>query len=878
MGNLIFHSVPIVITDTNSSNPYPIYVSSTNPRDIVTQTLRIGFDNAYGITQTPSTLTNPVFIVSFPSVYTLSLFSDIITATVTEYIYMPPSSIIDSTSILSSQATYVLGKTYSPLTSVSGNKVYLTFSQSSITIPQNFLFYEIVLNNIHNPIDEGNTGLFEVKITNENLTYLYRTYTNLNNFWEQPGSDDTIQDDFMPYNGGNTLTFDNNRWVIDVYSVSDTENQASINSISINAGAFYQYQFIVADNPNFIEGASVLISLSQTGNNDNEMFTMIPPQIELNSSDGFVYFWIGVVCGTPRGKYVISFVASDPNFYQINPIIVNVDITPSVLNLDVPTESIPQGTDVKLLITLSQPNVDAIDIDYTTTSNSVPVSPYVIYKASALTAGRQLYTTISIDPNSTTTQTFSVRLSNTCYTLNSMQTFQITVGGAVPTLSNVNLADFIKVPTSTTRRLSTVSSNLNSIQLTFNSPTAPLDLYCALFCSSMTPPSTAQIIQGGPNTPLLQFYSNEFLQNNTNTNIEFDNLVRGQSYTLNCIASTTQTNVNLRTTSIFSITSIGNNTLATPPTLTTQCAQFSFYQTNFALTDRIKSLLVNYCQNQFSGSGGCVVCMDPTMTYINHGLALTPNLICPVASKTKLRFLQSNTTNQTNSNNTTNTTVTPTILNLTYFSTCAVPDLLCPTDSANYNTTINTNIINNLKMKTIFANFFGTPAANALYDIQSVIDDTVPDLNSLNFSNLTYSINGQMSFALGYKLQKTIQCSWAVTTSTPTIQDLQICNNTVLCGIAIVSPTPFVVNLQPQDPSPLQYNTNYNLYVGCYNYVPLSTKVTGVKSFASFTIVKPVIPGQCLNKSLIYPNCTASGSYMNMSLMVIFLLFAILFN
>merc|ERR1712166_1030685 len=235
-------------------------------------------------------------------------------------------------------------------------------------------------------------------------------------------------------------------------------------------------------------------------------------------------------------------------------------------------------------------------------------------------------------------------------------------------------------------------SSKNSIKFEFTPPYNPIYVYCALVCYNRNYPSDDKIMKFDNVSDNLTSYYTAMFNTKTKSNIIFNDLVRGQSYKLRCIISSTEGVVAQRTSAAVSIEKLAsaNGTVSEfiPTSVTkTQCVQYYFTSDPGQAT---KIAMVNYCQKLFSATGystsGCVVCTDSELTYTSPGLELPNNLTCTATTtKSRLRFLQSaSTTNNSTvlTPTTASSTVNPSLVNQS--NTLIVTDLVAPNISKSF--------------------------------------------------------------------------------------------------------------------------------------------------------------------------------------------------
>jgi len=334
----------------------------------------------------------------------------------------------------------------------------------------------------------------------------------------------------------------------------------------------------------------------------------------------------------------------------------------------------------------------------------------------------------------------------------------------------------------------------------------------------------------------------------TKTNINFNNLVRGQRYKLRCIISSTEGNVEQRTSAAVSIEELKSNNgtvtqfIPTPVTKT-QCVQYYFTSDPGQAT---KIAMINYCQKLFSTTGysssGCIVCTDSELTYTSPGLELPSNLTCTAtATKSRLRFLQPNTaaTNSTKvlSGTDATTKVNPRLVNESNpitFSVCPIQHPVCTSDVSGNKlyTDYFDQLIADTKTQALFKKNLGivnVPVNNTLI----VTDATTPDI-SKNFVVTINSIRADGLMIFSAKFTSALRCSWQIADSSAapaTGSAVASCTDTQWCGQNFRVGT--LVSATATDPNNLKAfskGKSYALYFACFNDIPYSTSVSNIFS------------------------------------------------
>jgi len=838
-------------------------VTDVNPRNVSTHTFRITFDSAIGLSATPITISNtPQIIITFPQDYNLSWYTTVkATATIDEYTNDTSNNVTKTSSITPASV------------SQSGNRVTIILPSASTVFNTNWRYWEIKVSQITGPTDttsgasNNTTGPYSVILTNSNYSSIYRTYSNMNN--AAYNTMNTQVDSWIQFNRGVEFKFDNTKWVVDI------NTSGIFNRLTVRPGRFIISTFTVKSNSSsFIQPRSASISLNdQTFRLADTSYTIATGLYQP------VTFYIGAPCGTAPGNYIIYFSLSGDSvntfFAPLAPVQVTLDAsTTGVMNFTTPP-SIPAGSSTVIFYSMSEPNVDALNVSWaaseTIKNDSTSAITSVTIPAATIKAGTtytntnsNIFSTFSItNLQATNTQIFKPNTLNSCYTWSS-SSLTITISGTQAIIPNqYDFTSSFKYFNSDSDATLTIK---NAIQFSFTPPYTPIYVYCALVCYNRNYPTDDVIkstLNNNNSDNLTRYYTSMF-NTKTASNIIFDNLVRGQRYKLRCIISSTEGTVTSRTSAAVSIEQLSsvNGTVSqfvpSAPTKT-QCVQYYFTSDPGQAT---KIAMINYCQKLFSGSGwsqsGCIICTDSGLTYTSPGLALPTNLTCVAsAAKSKLRFLQ--TTNTTtpaapasNSTVLTPTTagssVNPSLVNQSNpitFSVCPVQHPVCPSDvSGNklYSDYFN-QLIADTKTTALFNTNLGivnVPVNNTMI----VNDNVAPDISkNFNVNIMSLNANGLVQFSASFT--SALRCSWQVadTSAAPatgaaidSCTDTQWCGKNFSVGTLVANTSTDVNNLKA-----FTAGKSYALYIACYNDVPYSTSISNFMS-TPLSISNPVTP------------------------------------
>jgi hypothetical protein len=820
-------------------------ISDVNPRNTSAHIFRVTIDRGTDLTTSPLTIANsPYIMITFPKEYHLAWYPSVKpTASIEPYTNDDNNNIIKGNTITPSNVIQ------------SGNRVFIYLPDNSYTLDTNFRYWEITIKNIVGPTDNTaqkvyqSTSAYDVIITNSNLTYLYRTYTNLNQ-----GSFDPlvpVVDSWLAYNRGNTFTFDNTTWVIDIVTGGVS------NMLNIKPGRYYTSSFLVkANSSSTIRPSAVVMSLS-----DTTFKTLYASYTVSSSHMQSIPFHIGVACGTAPGNYIVYFsyvlATTTPtapnNWAPLSPVQITIDNdSKGTISYQTPS-SIPAAGSTWIGIVLSEPNFDALIVSWADADNvkndSTAKLEGAIIPANTVTTGssndalspiRCAFSITNFDIN--TPQIYKTSDPNTCYTW-ATNTITINIAGATAIIPQ----DYNIVPAFTFYNASNDATlaNKNSIRFNIKFPYAPIYIYCALVCINNDFPAT-EVIKAPTvkNTNILQFYSG-VSTSAAGQDLIFSDLIRGQRYKLKCIIESVQGDKTKRTSTSGTLTQYTNanginiDIMPAYPQ-TTYCAQFLFYSDPGQET---KIAIIQYCQKLFSSPGwmnnGCVVCIDSGKLYRTPGLSLPDENIC---------FAPKSTTASTGTSNTlttpTSTTAGDLVIPVTVtenrtilYSVCAVASPACTSDVSGNK--LYSDYFNQFKTDLATQELFKTNLniINAQVAQVNTYDDTkTPDLAGLNITNVSNQLTGLVTFTATYATP--LKCSYQITTTAasaaPSFDSIISCTDS-LCGT--VKPNSFgnTVSTNANNLKALTPSTTYNIFFACTNDIPYAQKRATVIAASSFT-------------------------------------------
>ena len=813
-------------------------VSDKNPRRDSQHSFRVTFDSAIGLTPLPITIdSTPILYIYFPAEYNLTWNSSIPSVTINQY-----------TSNLNNQT--VLSTTYTSNTVlITGNRVTITFKTSSLTLPQNFRYWDIRLSNILNPeisinsedYNKHTTGFFQITLTNSVNTVLFNTLTNVNTYASE--IIDKMQFDLLNWNKGNIYEYSTQKWIVDFH---DSYNE--INRVHINPGRYRKIicsfrENLHPDSKNAIGSISLKDSIFKTSNSVYKIDTNDVNPYEL---------YLGVPCGTAEGYYILNFsLSGSSHFEPLSRVIAVLDNSSKGIISFIAPSNVPIGGSAKISIYLNEYNFSALNINWELEDNSqndqtakmqnIKINSALDFSYD-LSKGPDVFGYSEFSITSTkevnTPQVFIPKVSDSCWTFEDIQGISITISGTIP-----DLADNLDLSQSFIFFDANIDTTLekNSIKFVFTPPIDTMYLFCALVCIDKDFPTEEQIyLPNKKDDSFVQFYKGFFFNKNP-VDIFFKNLIRGQDYKMKCIAQSSHAEFNLRSTKDTIILnpivegSNSNSKLSIKPVkpVDTKCIKFNFMNTPSKETT---SAMIKYCQSLFYEGGwnhnGCVICTDYDAKEFAMGFQLPSNINCLNTTTAPTRFLQPNTI------------VENSVSNSTSYSICALAHPICKTDvnlyKKSYDDVIDTftdTLITpvGFKMNLNIQDFNLNTTILPTFDIDLV----EPDIRKVTASLIKYELNGLVSFKA--KSDKLLKCYWMISsdydTTPPSFYTLENCNSQ-WCGVAKLGLEEKTFTTDSKNLKALTEDFMYSIFLGCVNDIPLSRKRSEILSIANLQIPK----------------------------------------
>ena len=811
--------------------------SSQNiPRLYSNYTFLVSFDNNMNPSNQPTSISNsPYLVISFP-------FSDF---KIGWYINNKITAIVNNFDLINGLPTSTLQYNTNNVYFLS-NTLVLYFGVTTINFTSSFTYLKIQVLSVPNPIQEVTTsiGRFKVTLSNVNVSSLYRNYSNLSNLSinQLASNFDSNTLNLIQYTRGLNYTFSNSKYILDLSC------NYQINQIFLTNGIANKCYFYIRNPGNnvFLPAVKLNITLIDPYN----IIKISNYPLVFYTTQNIVNFMIGVNCMSPPGTYFIYFSLDNTTYFlPIPPIQVNIDNSiQGIVSVTQMNSDVVIGGEQPFYFTLSDYTVDSMIFNFTSgtlNDSSAYISNVSIPMFSNSGKGYfNIYNPTAIDK-----QKFIAKIPLKCWGTQSITIF-FNVSIKPFNISNINLNNtFSSFSNSDTDP--TILRNI--VFFTFSPPASPLYLKCVLLCASSSYPTDNDILNNNiVQSPLMKYFESYIISSSL-TNINFEGLVRGKSYKLKCIASTTESNVYQRTTAIAVFEQMVNNKgkitrIDVPKKLNLVCNKYNF---NSDPGEDSIAKIINYCQNFITSNlnsayplninPACLYCID-TLNNTALGINPYPNSNCNpqsfgsrrlsgmLDSNNKLRelkFLQS-------SNST--SVINPVIWNL-----CVVQDYLCSND--NYlntptNKTVNDFLTQDFKSFIQNADYVNklnlTTNVSILNNVTSITDFSLTVISN-------YLVNGDGSFILVINSLIDIFCFYkiAINGQNATISSVIGCNDPNLCGNFIVNAN-VSYSLDSKQTPFLAIPNNYTFINYCINELFPFADNNYVFNF-SFSVL-PIIP------------------------------------
>lgn len=758
------------------------------------------------------TLTNsPVLYVTFPSDYKFSLYTFTPSAEIMAY----------ETSELDLENVEII-EDFITVNTVEqfGNQLKITFTQTSFTFDKYFQGFKLRLFNLPVPVDNTEntvtgrvtTESFRFSWINSDLTMIFRTFRNLNNF----SNIDIIgssTDRLRVAHKGFKYVFDQRRWVVDIQSADNSNS--SLNYLSVKAGIFNRANLKVRTNSKFIPPAKAGLVI------DHSRIKISGTPYVVTALQADVLFLIGLPCEEQAGMYYVlpQFKMNDlePGV-MANPYLQFMPFAPLTVEITNQFKGIIQfqaNYDVRINgstfvdFSLTDPAFTDIVLEFKDSSDSL------IEKTTISANKTEARTVMRItNPNASAVQSYELGVpSNSCYEFQ-WEKISFTISSVAAIIPN----DAIKESMFEYRNADTDTTitDYSTIRFNFVTEYTQIYVYAALACFNDDFPTDEQMkSQNVTSTPRLAFYS-EILNIKGSAVIDFTSLIRGNPYKLKVLIESTQGDKTLRTSSsmIKLNQTLTNGTIVSlmaGSQVNPLCASYRFKSRPGI---QVTNPLLWYWQSRFSEGGyektGCVTAVDQYGTNIPGLPSIRNETSC---GRQNCRFIDrvDYVVNQTQKDN-----------SETYII-CAYPYSTCTTNPSDYVEKFNTllNELNTNITVNVAINAFVVPEFTLTTTSDSAITRT-PTITELKLTGNKASFTAVADSALSCFVKP-------ITGAQPAVTDFDTCSS----GCTVIN----VANVAGKyEVSVASAAGTYNLYAVCYNDMPCSDSRTSVVSWGTVTV------------------------------------------
>ena len=860
------------------------YPSNTIPRYYSNHYFKFTIDYANRLTNDFSSPDEPIIMIEFPEEYNLPWYVERkIESTIFEY----------RTNFGSSKEVepIITRKVEVDKTEVNGNRVDIyykkgTSSNSDYTL-DSFLYFEVMLINIPNPINETKdnstlknsitTDLFNITFIDLTHYVLLKTYTNLNNKVSNlllfPINN------YLKYSKGYEFQYPSWLWVVDVI---DSKNNLT-NEIIIYSGRYNKYNFKVKKNNSvllFLKNTFISLDNRKSAYLLNDIFKLKKEEYEIQTSFfGDIPFEIGCSCDSIPGSYLIKFKSTNDKIFSPLPIIRTTLNTKEKAQISyLPPPVVPVSGSCFIYYSLSETNFDILNIiwkdsefsanDATALIKPSNIKPYFNGKN---------YSEFIITARNGGIQVFKAENPNSCFIWKE-DTIEIKVEGVMANIPNsvFTLENFTYYNSNNDSNISK-----NSIKFEFSSEYTNIYLFCVLVCYSLNYPSDSDIIKPSniPENQMLPDHLNNFnlqyVYNNTVTDILFNNLARGKRYKLKCIIQSSQGDISLRTKSVITtdiakstnydlfddsminsnlFSNVYNNISSTYfiPTIShpSRCARYTFdsdpgYLVKESMLNRLIKL---YSEPLGYENNGCIIATDIFGNTVNGLNFLSSNYTCGF---NEYKFHPPTAEND------------PLLISvgkIEKYGVCAVPHPVCSSDVQNnkFNEIFET-YVSQLREPEDFVKTLNITGIRSFefYDIRDV---NPPQTEGLEVTNIVEN-NGIFRFNVTNPIP--IVCYFTISSNStkPLSHEIEDCyevKKETNCGILRIDK---YGNGATVNYGPITKTNSFYLYTACYNDVPFPKNRADTKIIKSYLVTVKEIPDISFN--ITDPlNVTSYASYI----------------
>lgn len=751
---------------------------------------------------------SPVLYITFPPEYKFHWYSFTPTATIESFFSIQT----DLKSIEKKQLIEVDKIT------VVGNQLRITFTDAStkaalsaIAFDKYFQYFLIKIFNLPSPVES--TSFVDGRKTTErfNFTFfnsastartVFRNWTNMHNLGLESFATNNKINDLIPNHKGFAFDFDDSRWVIDIVDKSN-----NVNVVKLATGRFVTYYFKRRSNNQLTEPSHVDISLT------HNTIKLIQPSYNYASAiNSSVPFKVGVACNTDPGYIIANMDLAAPKdvtrniydlFLPLSPVVYTIDNSTKGVISFVQDNIVRVSGSIFVDFDVDFPSFDPISINFTASATSS------IDNTVLAVAQDSVRTVMRVTPEAREIQSFMMgEPTSKCYRFKSDR-IRFSINGVVAIIPNDALKasnfQYFNSEMDTTLAAS-------SIKFKFASEYTQIYMYAALTCTNEDFPSDQALLNSTilyNSTDKTKYYT-DILNVSGATDIVFTNLLRGSSYKLKVIITSTNGIVSDRTQSKIELMNytLTNGTIVSfnvPRSIQTRCLSYRF---NTRPGIQVTSRLLWYWQSRFNLNGyyesGCITPVDQYGSQVPGLPSIRNETNC---GRQNCRFIdqQDYIVNQTSLG-----------VSQTY-TICAYPLATCDVNPVSYSETISsiqTTLSTNTTFKTVL-NIEVTPEFTIFEASDS--SPSAPTISQITRTGNRISFKAVSNSA--------VQCFVrpASASTAPILSQFQTCSDD--CTVVNISSTEGTYTITVSN------NNELNIYAVCYNELFCSSSSTAVLNF-----------------------------------------------
>lgn len=718
-----------------------------------------------------------------------------------------------------------------------GNLLYINW-MNPITFEDKDSSFDFELEEVFSPaqiIPPNNASLLDFAIRNDNNNIVYRTFSNL---YTDYGSELEFPiDNYILYSKGKQFLFDNTKLVVNIYIMNKDKES---NNFIVYPGRYMRFRFKIEnyekDNLNkYVKtGISLKDKYFNLENNNYSISTVG------NLSTDFA---LGTKCGTLAGNYILNFINEDlMNFYRLYPIMINLSIDEKI-KIAVVHNTFKKDTDKTIFI--NSGFIDNISYQLLPDKNGNNFTAFEdiniqwTYKPSKDFPNTNFFVKDGMikskndkgepsefgimDYSFNGNLNFNVKVLNNSCSITSKTEIIFSVkssqkSSSQPVLNSPkqlsdNILEYVSSPNE-------YIGNLNSLKFKYSPPDNSIYyMYCLLICQNSDFP----------------LESLDFIKNNTSTNenfyyslikgsvtITFNNLIRGRSYKVKCLATTNDADETNRKRKEVEVNSFIKNeqegvseNIMTASPQTSVCAYISIKKMDMKKKVEFMNSLINGCQNKLLSNNinnpGCIYCVTSSDKPLDA--SLTSFSVCNPERNSQPKIIeQSNEIIGGDDNK---------------FPLCAIQDYSCKGNDLE-----KVNYIN------LFKSFLSNLANNqSIISIgESFVDDKSPDMTQLKIINLK---NTSLKIYWTAKHTKNLICYWIFNNSNnKPLSDYEM----LTCSEKFIKCGKMRVNEQGEY-NEIQILSNlvpdiYSLWFYCRNDLPYSNLYSNITQVKGLKIIQ----------------------------------------